>query len=478
MQRCLLLTCLFIATSTTITRGDHVLHVGFAEADITPRIAADAPPVWLAGYGHGRRATGVHDPLFVRAVVLRDGEKRIALLSADVVGFMRGTTLRVREKLGEYDYVMLAATHSHEGPDTIGLWGRSPLVSGVDPKYLDLVIARCVEAVRAAEKHAAPVRAGYGTAKDESLLGDSRLPKVYDGVLRVLRLTRTRDNQTHGLLVQWNCHPEAMGSRNTQVTADFPWATVAALQKKHQCPVAYFTGPVGGLMAPPDDVVKDDDGNTLHEGDFEYTRRYGLMVAGLADKAIAAAKPITLTPLRVSTKTVALPLTNPFYLAGWRAGIVDRDAFIWQGNANKPGIGRAGRAVARNESLDAATEFAIKTEVGYLRLGELHVAAIPGEIYPELIYGNIQDPADPNADFPDAPKEKHLTAILPGDKALFFGLGNDEVGYIIPKRQWDAAAPYAYGRSRGQYGEINSVGPHVAPILMQALSEAVKDVKE
>ena len=36
---------------------------------------------------------------------------------------------------------------------------------------------------------------------------------------------------------------------------------------------------------------------------------------------------------------------------------------------------------------------AIRTEVGYLKLGELEVAIIPGEIYPELVLGKVQDPS-------------------------------------------------------------------------------------
>ena len=51
---------------------------------------------------------------------------------------------------------------------------------------------------------------------------------------------------------------------------------------------------------------------------------------------------------------------------------------------------------------------------------------------------------------------------------LLIGLANDEIGYIIPRRQWDMAAPFAYGRTTPQYGEINSCGPGVAPVIMGA----------
>ena len=116
----------------------------------------------------------------------------------------------------------------------------------------------------------------------------------------------------------------------------------------------------------------------------------------------------------------------------------------------------------------------METEVGYLRFGELDVATIPGELYPELVYGQFQEPADPGADFPDAPLETPIAKILPSKKIMILGLANDEVGYIVPKRQWDVTAPFAYGRTSAQYGERNSVGPETARHLMEALSDRVR----
>ena len=105
----------------------------------------------------------------------------------------------------------------------------------------------------------------------------------------------------------------------------------------------------------------------------------------------------------------------------------------------------------------------------------MHVAGIPGELYPELVYGRVQSPVDSGADFPDAPVEPAITQTLPGDKWLIIGLANDEIGYIIPKCQWDERPPYCYGRTKSQYGEINSCGPNVAPVIMQALSKRVQE---
>jgi hypothetical protein len=124
---------------------------------------------------------------------------------------------------------------------------------------------------------------------------------------------------------------------------------------------------------------------------------------------------------------------------------------------------------------NAESKSAVESEVAYVRLGELHIACIPGEIYPELVYGKYQEPVEPGVDFPDAPKEPTVAELMPGPKWLLLGLANDEIGYIIPKRQWDKTPPYAYGKDGGQYGEINSCSAEIAPIVMQALKLRVAE---
>jgi hypothetical protein len=403
-----------------------------------------------------------------RCVVLHDGEKKFALAAVDLVGLQYPETRRIREKLTDFDYVLVASTHNHEGPDVIGIWGRNPFSRGADDDYLNLVVERVVEAVRSAESQLTEVSAAFGTAEDESLLRDSRQPYVFDGVLRAILFRRASDGRPAGVLVQWNCHPESLGSKNTLLTADFPWATIAALEKRYQCPVVYFSGAVGGLMAPPGGRLKNEQGEMFDDGNFEFAQFYGEQTAKLAIKAIDQAQPTQLAPMHVSARPIAIPLQNPVYGAARSIGVLQRESRVWTGDAQK-----LGQPVPLLEKFDGM--LAVETEVAYLKLGELHVAAIPGELYPELVYGRFQEPADPAADFVDAPLEPHVATILPGDKWMVLGLANDEIGYIIPKRQWDQAPPFAYGRPQSQYGEINSCGPEIAPWIMQALANRVRD---
>jgi len=440
------------------------LRVGFAERDITPDVTK---PVYIAGYGQNRIATGVHDPLHARAVALDDGERKIALVCVDLVGLQYPEVLRIREGLKDFHYVMVSSTHNHEGPDVIGIWGPSPIKSGVDPAYLDRVVASCTEAVRDAESRLTAAEAKFGTVKDGSLLRDSRQPLVLDDVTRALVFHAPGNNKPSGILVQVNCHPESLGSKNTWITADYPWATVLALQEKYQCPIAYFTGTVGGLLSNPAEIP-GPDGKPLHDENFEFAEYYGEQFAKVCERAIDSAEPTTLTPFAVSAKTITAPLENPAYQMARKIGVLPRAGRVWTGDSETVG--------ALADDATPAEKLAIETEVACLRLGELHIACIPGEIYPELVYGEFQEPVDAGADYPDAPLEPAVMTTLPGEKKMLIGLANDEIGYIIPRRQWDHAPPYAYGRKNSQYGEVNSCGSEIAPILMQALQHRVREL--
>jgi len=460
-MRTILSAFIVLAMTASSRAGDFTF--GFAETDVTPELGKT--PVYLAGFGQNRTAKSVHDPIMVRAVVLGDGDQRIAMVSVDVVGLFIGSAERVRKELPGFKYVLVSATHNHEGPDTMGLWGSNPLVSGVDAEYLKKVEAACVATVKQADAARKPAVAKIGTARDASLIRDTRKPDVRHDEIVAIRFADPKTDAPLGVLVQWNCHPEVLDSKNTAITADFVHYTVKQLRESQKCPVAYFTGTVGGLMTTIRLSVKDDAGKELQDGTFEKSERYGRSVGKLAEKALADAKPLALAPFGIRTREVLIPIDNNIYRLAWQFGVLDRPAYKWDGNPTPKEF-----VVTK----DLAKPCAVKTEVGYLKLGDLEVAVIPGEIYPELVLGKVQDPADPGADFPMAAVEPHLYGQLKGKHRMIVGLGNDEIGYILPKRQWDEKLPFCYGLKKAQYGEGNSVSPEAGPILCEAFRDLAK----
>jgi hypothetical protein len=469
VRRLLALAVVVLASLWVARSGDPlpaapapVLEVGFGEADITPKVGDK--PVYLAGFGQNRKATGVNDPLMARVIVLRHGKQKIATVSIDLVGFFYGNVRKVRDKLPGFSYVLVSSTHNHEGPDTLGLWGPRAFVSGVDADYMALVEKQIIKAVQSADAACKPAVARIGTAKAPELLHDGREPIVKHDELVALSFHEPKGDKVVGVVVQWNCHPETLSSKNTKISADYVGYTVKNLHDRYRCPVVYLTGTVGGLMTSLHVPVKSKKGKALEDGTFEKTERYGELVGELAQRALKGSKPVRLTPLEARQRRIFLPLDNKLYQLAWQLGTIQRKAFLWTGDAYK---------ATPVKTVEAGKRPAIQTEIAYLRLGELDVAVIPGEIYPELVLDKVENPAVAGADFPDAPIEPAIYKQMPGPHRMLIGLGNDEIGYIIPKRQWDEKPPFCYGRKKAQYGEVNSLGPDTAPVLCKAFKELV-----
>jgi hypothetical protein len=441
------------------------LQAGFAETDITPNVKVKT--VFMAGFGHNRKATGVHDPLKARAVVFKHGEEKIALVSLDLVGFFHPRIQSVRQRLPGFRYVLVSSTHNHEGPDTLGLWGPSAFKSGVDAGYLAEVEKQIAAAVKAADADCKAVRARIGSAHAPELLHDGREPYIKHDELVALEF-RDKDDKPAGLVVEWNCHPETLSDKNTLLSADFVGATVKALREKHRCPVVYLTGTVGGLMTSLNVEIKSADGKALEDGTVEKTERYGELLAEVADRALQAAQPVKLTPFQVRRRVIYLPLENKLFLLARQLGVVQREAFLWRGHLYEAELVK---------EIKGDQPLCLRTEVAWLRLGELDIAAIPGEIYPELVLDKVEDSPDPGMDFPYEAIEPAIYRQLRGPHRMLIGLAGDEIGYIIPKRQWDEKAPFCYRRKKAQYGEINSLGPNTAPLLCRAFQELVQGKK-
>lgn len=438
------------------------LTVGFGASDITPGLGGK--PVFLAGFGHNRKATEIHTRLAARAVVLADGESKVAIVSADVVGLFLPDVQKVRGRLPGFTHVIVTATHNHHGPDTMGLWGTNPFVSGVDVEYMRLLLDRLVEAVQSAERSAVAATAVIGSVDLPELLVDTRDPQIKHETLVAIQFRDARTRTPVGVVVQWNCHPETLASGSSRLSADYVAATCEKLTERYKCPTVYLTGTVGGLMTSMRVPVRSAAGEPLPEGSVEKTERFGVLVGEAAIRALERPENVELTPIESRTRSILLPVDNPVYKLAKQFRVLDREMEPWAGNPDAP------RLVT--EKIEGRP--AIRSEIGYLRLGELDVAVIPGEIYPELVLDKVPDPAPAGADFPDAAREPAIYGGLSGRFKILIGLGNDEIGYIIPKRQWDEKPPFTYGRTKPPYGEINSLGPDTAPIICEAFRQLAR----
>jgi hypothetical protein len=446
------------------------LHAGFAKRAITPSLSAG--PVYLAGFGHDRRATGVHDDLFVRCLGVGDGRLRVALCSIDLIGFFLPDTDRSRALLQARlpgARLVVASTHNHEGPDTLGLWGPSPVKSGVDPAYLERLRHDVAETAALALGATQPARFVFARGTTPDLIADGREPKVVDDEIRIARVIGA-EGSTLGSLVNWSSHPEALGGKNTLITADYPHYLVRRLEAALGGTAVFFSGSIGGLMTPLGVALQDAAGHEIPAQSFAHAQAVGERAAEAALQSLArSAVPSKSHGLELRTRRLHVPLRNTLFRLACAFSVLDRPLFT-RGRPDKT----TGLTLHKGMPLPLPRGEDLETEIGYLRLAEAEVLLVPGEIYPELIQGGIQDPQDAGADHLGAAREAPLRDLLRAEHRWVFGLANDEIGYIIPRSQWDETPPFAYGRQQAQYGEINSVGDGVAPALAEAFRDLVR----
>ncbi|HEY0550064.1 MAG TPA: hypothetical protein VGF13_10735 [Verrucomicrobiae bacterium] len=439
------------------------LQAGFARVKINPVLSEKNPPVWIAGFSQRRAATKIHDDLWAVACVLDDGRTRVGIVALDAIGFFHDEVIEVRKQVhpsARIDYAIICATHNHSTPDLLGLWGPDFAHTGVDETYRASVIAAAAKTLERAATALQPARIAFHEipAPSDGLVTDTREPTVFDPDIRVMHFTSPTNGATLGSIVGWANHPETVWSRNTEITADFPgylrdtlengvFEQDLMLRQGVGGTHLFINGAIGGLISTTPKVTVRDPflKHDYTEPSHEKARALGRALASFILPRLELTNTVTSdrVPISIQARTIQVPLDNKGFLIAPVLGVIDRGHVSWK---------------------------TIRTEVALVNIGEASVACIPGEIYPEIMNGGIEAPwgADYPAKIVEVPP---IREMMPGKIKFVFGLANDEIGYIIPKSEFDRKAPYLYGSKKPLYGEINSVGPDVAGIIHEAFRE-------
>ena len=425
-------------------------------------------PVWIAGFINGRAANGIHDDLWARTMVIDDGKTKIAIVVLDAIGFMNDDVIDVRKRIPAeigVTYTIITSTHSHEAPDLLGLWGESPYKSGINKKYMEYVKVQAVKSVVEAVKNLRPalLYMSEDLTGAVPLVKDTRLPEIFDSGLRFIRAIDKVNGKTLGSLISWADHAETLWSRNLLITSDFAhyfregvekgvFSGDSLLKPGIGGIAVYINGAIGGLMTthPSVSVQDPSTGKEYSEPTFEKAEAQGKKLALIALASLN--KPIEVIDsagISGIVKTINLPIDNKMFKLGTAVGIFHRGTTGWM---------------------------KMRSELAVFKIGPLSFATIPGEIYPEIINGGIETPD--GQDFNINPVEvPPVREMMPGKYKLIFCLANDEIGYILPKSQWDVDPPYSYERKDSPYGEENSLGPETAPMIHAHLAEMLASLK-
>jgi hypothetical protein len=228
------------------------LLAGSATRDITP-----TKPTFLVGYPHvPRMSTGVHDPLLASALYLADGKTALLLIGLDILFISQRSTTLCREAISRATgipagNVLISASHTHSGPVTNDqlAWSGDPLVPPADPAYMEQFHRGIIEAGVAAHAAAEPARFAVTSAVADGV-GCNRLdPKgPFDSEVGLLAIKSERDGRLFALDLVYGMHPTVLHEDSHLVSSDFPHFTrqqiVAAFPS---VTTVYHNAPSGNL---------------------------------------------------------------------------------------------------------------------------------------------------------------------------------------------------------------------------------------
>ena len=154
-----------VLAAATPSRGDSEqagLFAGTAEVDISPQKL----PVLASGGFLERMGTQLRDPLFVRGLVLNDGQTRLAIVVVDSLMMTREMLDGVKKKAAASTGIpaqnmLISATHTHTAPSVMGALG-----TGVDEDYAAFLPGKIVECIEKAAGAMEPARAGTDSVID------------------------------------------------------------------------------------------------------------------------------------------------------------------------------------------------------------------------------------------------------------------------------------------------------------------------
>lgn len=354
------------------------MRAGVAKANITPPVGLE-----LSGWAFGP-SVGVLDELFAKVLVLESNHEKVAIITADLIGFQTeyADTIRkgIAEKLGiKAESVLVSASHTHSGPATMFLrrWGA------IHEDFVHVVQEKIIGVATVAANMMSEARIGVSKGQAEGVGANRRDPEhgSIDPEIGVIRVDNSQ-GEMMAALINYSCHPVAAHNYKNLISADFPGYTTKVIEKvKGDGVVALYTTGAAGDINP----------RQMHH--IKYAEKFGNMVGG---EALKVAESIETQPdlaLNVASEQVHIPVRQlpeaselGDMLSESRKKLAELEengeasyqqlmnAYIlleWAQDAL--GVVEAGRTVDH-----------LKMEIQAVRINDAVLVAIPGELFVDI----------------------------------------------------------------------------------------------
>jgi hypothetical protein len=229
----------------TVEAGEY--RAGVAKRDISPIPDVD---LLYTIMGEEKAFSSIHDPLFVKVLVLSDGDKRIAFVALDLLHLNTQHHQELQQLLStQYDHVLITVTHTHSGYYNERKW---PLLK-----------SKILEAASSAGKALVSVEIGvtqgrvdeaynrimHSEGKAEMLWTNPQRQanRETDNTVGIIHLKK-RDGSTLISLVNYSAHPViTMDLNDIIVSADYPGHLATAMAEKLGGETIFLTGAAGDI---------------------------------------------------------------------------------------------------------------------------------------------------------------------------------------------------------------------------------------
>lgn len=294
------------------------LQVGYGRRDITPEYS-----VPLAGYGNTRKrmSQGYVNRIYATCLAFTDTNNETLLVyTVDLIVIRRDWGKALRQHISKAtglpeSRIMISATHTHSGPDVLG-------VMGTDDPYCPFCAEKLAEAAMEALADRTPVTAKTGSCPvpgmtfvrhynmlDGSVAGDNHGDwsvgikdhvMAPDDMLQLVRLER--EGKQDILMVNWQSHPNVASTASSEsgrllkpfICADFVGTCRSYVEEQTGCLFAYFQGACGNLNSWS--RIKEEMPTTdVH--------LFGQQLGGFVLKAMADARALELGAVQVREET-------------------------------------------------------------------------------------------------------------------------------------------------------------------------------
>ncbi|SMO62446.1 neutral/alkaline non-lysosomal ceramidase N-terminal domain-containing protein [Fodinibius sediminis] len=261
---------------------------GVAKIDITPEFS-----MWMAGYGNRTEpSSGTLHQIWAKALALEDASgHRAVLVTADILGWPKGMSDEIRERLQEElnltkAQVLLNSSHTHTGP-VLGhslqdIYPLNQEETGKINRYTDALVDRIVQLVQQAFNDLEPseIYKGSGVARFQvnrrnneaaTLFRKSDLEGPNDYAVPVLKVLNS-EGELKALTFGYACHPTVLSSN--QWSGDYPGFAQLELEKDHPGATAMFFQGAGA------------DQNPLPRRTVALAKQYGRTLAAAVDRVL------------------------------------------------------------------------------------------------------------------------------------------------------------------------------------------------